>query len=189
MSWALCLALLIHAGPTSDELKRAQTHFRAGKTHYDLRNYSEAIREFAAGYALAPRPEFLINLGQAYRGIGDLPMSLKMFQQYLEKAPADAPNRGEVRELIRELEKAIAEAPPKPADDAPRVTKLEPSAAAPGALVEATPPAKPINHLVWIIPVGVAVVAAAGVGIAVAVANGSACAGAGTLGCVDLRTR
>jgi len=70
-----------------DPLRRAQTHFRAGKTLYDLGKFNDAIREFAAGYALAPRPEFLINLAQAYRRAGQPEQSKEMFERYLDKAP------------------------------------------------------------------------------------------------------
>ena len=188
------------AAADTDPLQRAQTHFRAGKTLYDLGNFQDAIREFAAGYALAPRPEFLINLAQAYRRAGELEQSKEMFQRYLDKAPANARERPQVRAMIAELETELAArkaaAPAEPAaPDRPVVAALvpEPQASLP------PPPPPPTaaaevhgtNPLVWIIPVALAVVAA-GVGVSVYVATrppADPCAGAGGLGCFDLRPR
>jgi tetratricopeptide (TPR) repeat protein len=192
---AMLLALLLAAAASTDESAEAKVHFQAGSTHYQLKQYSEAIREFAAGYALSPRPEFLINLGQAYRGAGDLPQALNMFKQYLEKAPANAKPRAQVEQLVRQLEQQIKDEaeqkpPAKPAD-APlkeeAAPTLVPIASAPEA-VAAPAQESHTSPLVWIIPVAAAVVVAAGVAVAVALSNsGPSCSGAGSLGCVDLR--
>jgi len=51
-------------------LAEARVHFEAGTDHYAAGRYEEAIRRFQAGYALVPRPNFLVNIGQAYRKLG-----------------------------------------------------------------------------------------------------------------------
>jgi hypothetical protein len=52
---ALLIALAWAAPASADDAKdRALTHFRAGEALYKLGNYTDAIREFAAGYELAP---------------------------------------------------------------------------------------------------------------------------------------
>jgi len=202
----MLLALVLAAAASTEESAEAKVHFQAGSTHYQLKQYSEAIREFAAGYALSPRPEFLINLGQAYRGAGDLAQALSMFKQYLEKAPANAKPRAQVEQLVKQLEAQLKDAPPAtpngPAFEAPEPkptpraadapVKEEPPSLVP---VDSPPPAvvkqepSHTSPLVWIIPVA-AVVVAAGIAVAVGVAvssGGPSCSGAGSLGCVDLR--
>ncbi len=176
-----------------DPLRRAQTHFRAGKTLYDLGKFNDAIREFAAGYALAPRPEFLINLAQAYRRAGQPEQSKEMFERYLDKAPRDARERPQVREMIAELElelsaKKAAAPKDRPVQDRPVVAVLVPAPKV--DLVAPGPEPSGSRHLAWIIPV--ALVVAAGVGLGVYAATRpapDACAGAGALGCFDLRPR
>jgi hypothetical protein len=216
MTWLVLL--LASAAPSPDDLARAKVHFQAGKTHYDLGNYSEAIREFAAGYALAPRPDFLINLGQAYRAAGDRRTALDMFERYLEKAPPNAPLRRQVQGLISDLRAELAkETPPEPAAPAepPRKSEepaaatsapatapatasapAETTSAAPAAAVQATPPEavteepRRVSPLVWALPVGAAVVLGLAVGLGVGLSQHPvSCSGAGGLGCVDLRQR
>ncbi len=204
MTWLVLV--LWSAAPTSDEVARAKVHYQAGKTHYDLGNYSEAIREFAAGYALAPKPEFLINLGQAYRASGDLRTAIDMYQRYLEKAPANAPQRTQVQGLVADLRAELARAAPpdagsSPTDGAPR---REPDAAAPAAdAVTPAPPAavptqeevtaeaRPSRVSPWVVvgvsAAAVAVVAGVIAGVAVATRRAPSCAGASGLGCADLR--
>src|SRR3954452_3835806 len=50
--------------PTS---ARAQARFAAGTVLYNAADYRGAITEFEAGFAIAPRPAFLVNIGQAWR--------------------------------------------------------------------------------------------------------------------------
>lgn len=187
----LCLALLL-APPLAraadaDAVAKAQTHYRAGKTLYDLGNYEGAIREFAAGYSLVPRPEFLLNLGQAYRRGGDLPKAKEMYLRYLEKAPESAPERPGVHETLQELEAELRAQPP-PASDRPEASTLVPKAPVtePAAQIEAE---KPFNHAVWAVPVAVAVAVGVGVAIFFATRPPDACGTAGGLGCFDLRPR
>lgn len=185
MLWAV-LSMAVLAG---DEAQ-ARVHYRAGKTHFELKNYSEAIREFAAGYALSPKPEFLINLGQSYKRNGEPQKALEMFERYLERAPPDAPERRSAQEVSVELRQTIAAQQPPP--DAP-VREVPPALAVPAqppapAPELTPPPAQKLSPLAWAIPLGVAVVAGAVVGIVFAT-QAVTCSGAGSLGCVDLRGR
>jgi hypothetical protein len=183
MVWVLISMAVLGAG---DEAQ-AKVHYRAGKTHFDLKNYSEAIREFAAGYALSPKPEFLINLAQAYKRNGEAQKALEMFERYLERAPADAAERRSAEEVLGELRKAVAAQQPPP--DAPVREPPPPVATAPSpGVVLVQEPSKGVSPLAWAIPLGVAVVAGAVVGIVFAT-QAVSCSGAGQLGCVDLRGR
>src|SRR3954467_11063977 len=88
---ALVVMVLACAGhaqaQTDDPVASARTHFEAGRALYQLGNYNDALREFAAGYELAPRPQFLLNLGQCYRELDDLQHAREMYQRYLHDAP------------------------------------------------------------------------------------------------------
>ena len=132
----MAVALLV-AGATAragdDREARARAHYEVGLGMYHLGNYGDAVREFTAGYELSPRPEFLINLGQAYRKLHQLDRARDMFQRYLARAPADAPDRAQVRALLAEVE--AERAAPSSSTPPPEGTAA-PTATAPGT----TPP-------------------------------------------------
>src|SRR5207245_1911554 len=96
---------------SGDDLARARTHFEAGRALHKPGNYTEALREFAAGYQLAPRPAFLLNLGQCYRMLDDLGKAREMYQRYLREAPAGDPERAQAQQVLVEIDKQIAERP------------------------------------------------------------------------------
>ena len=185
----LACAVTAQAQP-EDTIARARTHFEAGRALYQLGNYNEALREFAAGYQLAPRPQFLLNLGQCYRKLDDLQQAREMYQRYLHDAPASDPERPQAQQILAEIDRQIADreaaaaaaaapAPPTPATSAP--------AAATTLAATARPPKKPwIKRNWWIIPVGAVVV---GVGVGLGVYFGTRapdpCSGA-NLTCWDL---
>lgn len=183
LSLALLLAL---TAPPSESEAQARTHFQAGKTHYELGRYSEAIREFAAGYGLAPRPEFLINLGQAYRASGDRKSALSMYERYLEKAPANAKAREQVQQIVETLRVEIAAE--KPAD-APVKTEpvLTPSPTVVEPAVVAPPETPSPARIIVPVAIGAAVLIGAGIATAIVVGNAPSCQSAPGLGCLDLR--
>src|SRR4051794_25921696 len=82
---ALAVVLLVagtlRAEPDREE--RARAHFEAGRVQYNLGDYKGAVREFAEGYRLVPRPQFLVNLGQAYRRLGQLERAREMYNRFL----------------------------------------------------------------------------------------------------------
>ncbi|HEX8953349.1 MAG TPA: tetratricopeptide repeat protein, partial [Polyangia bacterium] len=146
----LVCAAAAHAQP-ADDVARARTHFEAGRALYQLGNYNEALREFAAGYQLAPRPQFLLNLGQCYRKLDDLANARAMYQRYLHDAPASDPERPQAQQIRAEIDRQIADrqaaaaaaaAPPRP--PAPTTTaEHAPAAAATTLTATAPPPRKP----------------------------------------------
>ena len=179
---AFLFALLLVGGlaraQSQDDLARAKTHYEAGHALYNLGNYTEAQREFAAGYQLAPRPGFLVNLGQCARKLGNLPRAKEMYQRFLSAVPANDPQRAEATQVLAELDKQLAEQPvvtPVPEPKPEIVQPVTPPATTPSAVVTpaalsltaAPPPRKSwIKRNWWIIPVG-AVVVGAGVGLGV----------------------
>jgi tetratricopeptide (TPR) repeat protein len=179
---------------SEDAIGRARTHFEAGRALYQLGNFNEALREFAAGYQLVPKPQFLLNLGQCYRKLDDLAQAREMYQRYLHDAPATDPERQQAQQILAEIDQQIADQraasapppPPPPVASAPPPTSAEPSAAT--ALTASAPPAKKswIKRNWWILPVG-AVVVGVGVGLGVYYGTRTAdpCSGA-NLACWDL---
>ena len=191
------LACALHAqAQTDDPVARARTHFEAGRALYQLGNYNEALREFAAGYQLAPRPQFLLNLGQCYRKLDDLQNARAMYQRYLHDAPATDAERPQAQQILGEIDKSIADkqaaaAPPPPVTPPPSTgSAMAPStsSAATTTLTQTAPPPRKswIKRNWWIIPVGAAVV---GVGVGLGVYYGTRapdpCSGA-NLTCWDL---
>lgn len=60
--------------------EQALVHFKAG-------GFDEAIEKLQAAYLIAPAPELLYNLGQAYRRKGDCTRSLDFYRRFLESGP------------------------------------------------------------------------------------------------------
>jgi tetratricopeptide (TPR) repeat protein len=99
-------------GPAADTVERAKAHYRTGDALYKSGDYAAALREFAAGYELAPRPEFLVNLGQAHRMLHDPRAAISMFEKFLASTPQNNPRRGEVESVLVELRAEAAALPP-----------------------------------------------------------------------------
>ena len=145
----LLLALLLTAASVaparagSDEEERARAHYEIGLGLYRLADYRGAVREFSAGYQLAHKPGFLLNLGQSYRKLGELRAARDEYRQFLVDAPSDDPARPEARKVLAELEKAVAaSATPAPAV-APETPASTPAATAPTPALAPTLPAAP----------------------------------------------
>src|SRR5258706_4036332 len=85
------------------DVSRARIHYEAGEKYYRGGSYQDAIREFLAGYELAPRPRFLLNLGQAYRQVHDLPRAIKMYERFLVATSSDEAEHKSVASLVAEL--------------------------------------------------------------------------------------
>jgi tetratricopeptide (TPR) repeat protein len=150
---------------STEDVSRARTHFEAGRALYNLGNYNDAVREFAAGYQLVPRPQFLVNLGQAYRKLGDLEKARDMYRRFLDSAPANDPDREQVKQIVADLDQQLAAQPP-PAP--PPVAAPVPSPQEAAALTTQASPSEHQPFLKrhwWIFPAGAVVLAGVAVGI------------------------
>ena len=181
----------------ADDEERARGHYEIGLGLYRLGDYEGALKEFGAGYELARKPGFLLNLGQTYRKLGELREARDMYRQFLAEVPRDDPARPEARKVLAEIEQAIRRAPPpeppssspsssssisssspsppsssssSPAAPEPAPAVAAPAAAAPVA-VQATAPPHPRRRALRIagIAVGVIGVGLIGGGIGTAV--------------------
>lgn len=182
--------------PTGDALQRAKNHYMAGNALFKLGNYTDAVREFAAGYSLVPKPYFLYNLGQCYRKLGDLRKAREMYAKFVEQIPETDPDREAAKKIVVELDDQIAKLPPEPVKPPePKPVKAadpQPTANANLVVSQSEPPAKKsfIKRHWWIIPVGVIVVGTAvGVGVYFGTKPPAqvGCNDPGVIGCVSAK--
>lgn len=120
---SLCVALAAPALAGSDDEERARGHYEIGLGLYRLGDYHGALKEFAAGYELAHKPGFLLNLGQTYRKLGELREARDQYRQFLAEVRADDPARTQAQKVLVEIEEAIRTqpppSPPSPAEPPP----------------------------------------------------------------------
>lgn len=101
---ALALTALAARVAAADDpaLRAAKHHFERGEKLYALTKFSEALAEYQQAFDAKPIPDFLFNIGQCYRNLGDYDAAIFSYQKYLKLAP-DAPNRDKVEQLISDL--------------------------------------------------------------------------------------
>ncbi len=142
----VAVALLLSAalaGPAragADDEERARGHFEIGFGLYRLGDYQGALKEFAAGYELAPKPGFLLNLGQTYRKLGELREARDMYRQFLAEVRSDDVARPQAQKVLAELEEAIRTQPPPAPEPPPEPPPVAPQ---PPATVAPQPPPAP----------------------------------------------
>jgi tetratricopeptide (TPR) repeat protein len=198
---AIALLLVTATARADGDDKLARAHFLAGRALYDAGSYQDAVREFWAGYKASPLPQFLVNLGQAYRKLDDLPHARAMYARFLKEAPADAPERPQVQKLLERVDGEISARAAPPVDtETSASVKAQPSPApiaqrappspAPLLVVE-RPAEKPTKtkwqRYWWLVPVGGVVVAGVVVGLAVGLTSSSRIGcGDDTIGCLKV---
>jgi tetratricopeptide (TPR) repeat protein len=114
-----------------DAESRARAHYQIGVGLYRLGDYRGALKEFAAGYDLAHKAGFLLNLGQTCRKLGELGRARDYYRQFLDEAPAGDPARPQARQVLEELDEALRRSPPEAA--------VAPASAAAAAPADAEP--------------------------------------------------
>lgn len=102
---ALCFTMLVARVAAADDpaLRAAKRHFEHGEKLYALTKFGDALDEYQKAFDAKPIPDFLFNIGQCYRNLGDYDSAIFSYRKYLKLAP-DAPNRDQVEQLIRDLE-------------------------------------------------------------------------------------
>ncbi|CAN5862385.1 hypothetical protein BH11MYX3_BH11MYX3_07810 [soil metagenome] len=98
-------AARVHADPTATELDKAKKEFAAGKTAFDAGDFPEAASHFKTSYNLSKKPALLYNVALANESGGQDDIALFYYRKFLSDAPADAPQRPEVTERVKTLEK------------------------------------------------------------------------------------
>jgi len=119
--WILGLALALGAlaapqrvdaasrNSSSGSTQRARRHFLQGKRAFEAKRYSVALKEFEVGYAIVPRPGFLLNMGHAARRMGDLRRARDYYLKYLESDPPAVERRSTIA-LVIDIDRQLASA-------------------------------------------------------------------------------
>ena len=146
-------ALAAPVRAAGDDEERARGHYEIGLGLYRLGDYRGALKEFGAGFELARKPGFLLNLGQTYRKLGELREARDMYRQFLSAVRGDDPARPQAQKVLAEIEDAIrkepaAREPPRdvlrePARDVPREPTREPTNEPPPPEVTPEAPVSP----------------------------------------------
>jgi tetratricopeptide (TPR) repeat protein len=168
---ALLVLLAALAGPAraADDVEtQARAHYEIALGQFRLGNYRGALEEFKAGYELARKPGFLLNIALSLRKLDQRGAARDAYRQFLTEAPADDPHRPEVEQLIEELEGELRTHPDVPLAPEPEPTTLS---NAPPQLIATPPPRHRDRRGLRIagLTVGAAGIASLGVGIGFAV--------------------
>jgi len=103
-TWVVLLAFTAQLARADDTgVRAAKRHFERGEKLYALTKFKEALDEYQQAFDAKPIPDFLFNIGQCYRNLGDYDSAIFSYQKYLKLAP-EASNREQVEQLIRDLE-------------------------------------------------------------------------------------
>src|SRR5690606_13492155 len=65
--------------------------------------FEDALEQYQLAYDAAPIPDFLFNMGQCHRNLGDYEAAIFSFRKYLKLVP-DAEDREQAEAYIDELE-------------------------------------------------------------------------------------
>jgi tetratricopeptide (TPR) repeat protein len=113
--FALCLAVSVAPGAfvpvahADDPAERAsKRYYDRGRRLFDLQKFDEALEQFQKAYDAKPIPDFLFNIGQCQRNLGDYEAAVFSFKKFLKLDP-EAPNRAKVEKLIDDLEQKLGE--------------------------------------------------------------------------------
>jgi hypothetical protein len=99
-------AAVVLANPARADEAEGKRHWKAGQDLYAQKRFLEAAHEFEAGYAVAPRPLFLMNIGHAYRRANELTRAKTAYEALLRLQP-DLPQRREVEDYIKSINDAL----------------------------------------------------------------------------------
>lgn len=100
---AVVLAPTARAQDDDPDLKRARKHFKRGEKLFALGRFAEALDAYEAAFEAKDLPDFLFNVGQCHRNLGNYDQAIFSYRKYLKLRP-DAHNRKAVEKLIAELE-------------------------------------------------------------------------------------
>jgi tetratricopeptide (TPR) repeat protein len=88
-------------------MKTAKKHYERGQKLFALQKFDEALEQFQMAFDAKPIPDFLFNIGQCHRNLGNYEAAIFSFKRYLKLDP-DASNREKVEDLITQLEEKVA---------------------------------------------------------------------------------
>lgn len=103
-----------------DKKAKAKALYEDGLKHYNLAEWTDAIKSWKESYLISKKPLLLFNIGQAYRLAGDCKQAMTFYDSYQREEP-NPKNQNE-------LDQALALCKDKPADkpiDTPVDTPLD----------------------------------------------------------------
>jgi hypothetical protein len=108
--WIAVIAVILGCLPSiaraQEDPKRAKEAFKEGTRQFNLGQFDKAIEAWQRGYQFKPHPDFLFNIGQAYRLSGNATKAVFFYKLYLADSP-NAANHDEVQKYVNTLQKVI----------------------------------------------------------------------------------
>lgn len=86
-----------------DAAQRARAHFREGMSHFEAREFREAIQQFELAAGLVPSADLWFNIARAHEELSQYEQAIDYYQRYLRDR-VDPPDKAEVEALIASLE-------------------------------------------------------------------------------------
>ena len=83
--------------------RSAKRHFESGEKLFALGKFDQALDEYQKAFDAKQIPDFLYNIAQCYRNLGDYDQAIFSFKKFLKLEP-DAPNRELVEHTIEQLQ-------------------------------------------------------------------------------------
>ncbi len=148
---AALIAGVVLAGGADPARTAQRRHFARAQALYLSGRFREALAEYQKALEARFHPVIVFNIAQCYRQLGEWKKALFAYRLYLEKRPG-APNRAEVEQWIRVLERRVAQE-----ERRRRLGQLSVVSQPPGALVRVDDPkAEPAGRapLVLSLPAG-----------------------------------
>jgi tetratricopeptide (TPR) repeat protein len=128
---AMCSARVVEGKQVdADPRRRAREHFERGRELQNAGDFNGAIAEYAAGYALIPLPEFLFNIAQCYRLLGNKTAAIDYYERYVEAAPSGKGSSA-ARMHVQELQKQVQSQEPTESTDSSRQSQTPGSVPSP----------------------------------------------------------
>lgn len=103
--FSLCAVLVLARVAYADDpaTRAAKRHFDRGQKLFTLGKFDEALDEYQKAFDASPIPDFLYNIGQCHRNLGNYEQAIFSFKRFLQLDP-EAQNRDKVEIIIDELE-------------------------------------------------------------------------------------
>jgi tetratricopeptide (TPR) repeat protein len=111
-------SVIAPVGAAPAERQDARKHYDEATSAFGLGRYADAAAEYEAAFRLRPDPALLYNCAQSYRLAGNNARALELYRNYV-RLYGDAPNAGDARKHVNDLESQIASDKAAAANDAP----------------------------------------------------------------------
>lgn len=100
---ALAVVLWLAPAPArADDVEEARHRFLSGEEQYARGSYEEAYASYEAAYRAAPLPDFLFNMGQCQRNLGNPSAALVLYRRFLAMNPPEE-RRVIVEGIVRDI--------------------------------------------------------------------------------------